>query len=96
MKFTEGYWLSSERSNALFAAHAYYAEEIPGGMRIVAPTKVVKHRGDTLDISTITLEFRACAQGMISVKAWHFEAYDNHLPEFEKAETSCEAKVHID
>lgn len=95
MKFTEGYWLRSERSHGLFAAEAYAVDKIPGGMRIVAPVGKINHRGDTLNMPTITIEFKACAAGTISVKAWHFEAYDNHLPEFEKNETICDADVQI-
>lgn len=95
MKFTEGYWLRSERANGLFAAEAYTVEKIPGGMRILAPVKQIAHRGDTLNMPAITIEFRACGAGTISVKAWHFEGYDNHLPEFEKNETVCDADVQI-
>lgn len=95
MKFTEGYWLRSERSNGLFAAEAYTVDKIPGGMCIVAPVGIIQHRGDTLNMPTITIEFVACGKGTVSVKAWHFEGYDNHLPEFEKNETICEADVTI-
>ena len=49
MKFTEGYWLRSERANGLFATQAYAVDKIPGGMRIVAPTGAINHRGDTLN-----------------------------------------------
>ena len=31
MKFTEGYWLRSERANGLFATQAYAVDKIPGG-----------------------------------------------------------------
>ncbi len=90
MKFTEGYWLQSERANGLFAAEAYTVDKIPGGMRIVAPVKKIVSRGDTLNTPTITIEFRACTDRTISVKAWHYEAYDNHLPEFERNESILE------
>ena len=33
MKFTEGYWLPSEKANASHAMQAYEVEQIPGGMR---------------------------------------------------------------
>lgn len=95
MKFTEGYWLRSERANGLFAAEAYTVDRIPGGMRVVAPVAKITGRGDTLNMPTITIEFRACAQGTISVKAWHYEGYDNHLPQFEKYEGTCDATVQI-
>lgn len=95
MKFTEGYWLRSERANGLFAAEAYTVDLIPGGMRIVAPVSRITHRGDTLNLPTITIEFRVCGPGTISVKAWHYEGYDTHLPEFEKHETQSDALVTI-
>ena len=95
MKFTEGYWLRSERANVLFATQAYAVDKIPGGMRIVAPTGAINHRGDTLNMPTITIEFRACAAGTISVRAWHYEGYDNHLPQYEKHEELIEPEVQI-
>lgn len=95
MKFTEGYWLRSERANGLFATQAYAVDKIPGGMRIVAPTGAINHRGDTLNMPTITIEFKACAAGTISVRAWHYEGYDNHLPQYEKHEELIEPEVQI-
>ena len=44
---------------------------------------------------TITVEFKACASGTISVKAWHYEGYDNHLPQYEKNETTIEPEITI-
>ena len=95
MKFTEGYWLRSERSNGLFATEGYYVDEIPGGMRIVAPTSHTNDRGGTLNMPTITIEFVARNDRTIAVSAWHYEGYDTHLPQFEKTEEIGEAKVTI-
>lgn len=95
MKFTEGYWLRSERANGLFASHAYTVDKIPGGMRIVAPTGMINQRGDTLNRPTITIEFIAYGDKTIKVSAWHFEGYNNHQPEFEKNENVTEAEVII-
>ncbi len=95
MKFTEGYWLRSERSNGLFAAQAYTVSKIPGGMRVIAPVKQIAGRGDTLNMPVITIEFKAVGKTSISVKAWHYEGYDTHLPEFEKNETIIEPEVTI-
>ena len=57
MKFTEGYWLPSEKANASHAMQAYEVEQIPGGMRILATTRPIEHRGMTLNLPTITVEF---------------------------------------
>lgn len=95
MKFTEGYWLRSERANGLYASEAYDCEQIPGGMRIVAPAAITGSRGGTLNMPTITMEFVAHTDRTISFTAWHFEGYDSHVPEFEKKETIGEARVTI-
>ena len=77
MKFTEGYWLPSEKANASHAMQAYEVEQIPGGMRILATTRPIEHRGMTLNLPTITVEFVAHTPDTISMEAWHYEAYDN-------------------
>ena len=94
MKFTEGYWLRSERSNALYASQAYSVEKIENGMRILAPTTVVTSRGNSLNQATITIEFKAAAENVISVRAWHYEAYDHNDPRYEKNETPCETEFY--
>ena len=86
MKFTEGYWLPSEKANASYAMQAYEVEKIPGGMRVLATTKKIVDRGATLNLPTITIEFVAHTPDTISVEAWHYEAYDNNVPSFEKEE----------
>ncbi len=95
MKFTEGYWLRSERANGQFATEAFYVDPIPGGMRIVAPTRKMMVRGAAMNVATITLEFVACTEKIISVKAWHYEGYDAHLPEFEKQEGHIDVSLSI-
>ena len=45
MKFTEGYWLRSEKANILYASQAYEVQEIPGGMRVLAPVGYISSRG---------------------------------------------------
>ena len=87
MKFTEGYWLPSEKANASHAMQAYEVEQIPGGMRILATTRPIEHRGMTLNLPTITVEFVAHTPDTISMEAWHYEAYDNKVPSFDKTES---------
>ena len=95
MRFTEGYWLQNERTNGHFAAEVYCIERIPGGIRILCPCGKVPDRGATLNMPTITLEFRAVGDRAVNVKAWHYEAYDGHQREFEKNESFVEPDVSI-
>ena len=69
---------------------AYEVEQIPGGMRILATTRPIEHRGMTLNLPTITVEFVAHTPDTISMEAWHYEAYDNKVPSFDKTESVYE------
>lgn len=84
MKFTEGYWERNESANAVYAAQAFIVEEIPHGMKVVAPVKVIESRGGALDVVTITIEFTSTAENMIGVRAYHYEAYESHEAQFTK------------
>lgn len=96
MKFTEGYWLQSKKAEIYNAAQAYEVTEIPGGLRVLAPTKFIDSRGTTLNLPVITLEFKAAGDNAVSVRAWHYEAYDNKAPEFEKSIKTVPYKTEID
>lgn len=95
MKFTEGFWLRSERANALYAAQAFEVTEIPGGMRVLAPTARIDSRGAVLNQPTLTIEFVATAENVISVRSWHYEGYDKKEPRFHKQGSPCGVCVQI-
>ncbi len=95
MKFTEGYWLRSEKANILYASQAYEVQEIPGGMRVLAPVGTISSRGATLNMPTITLEFTSPVENMISVRSWHHEGYDKKEPVCPKHPQMQEVSVEI-
>jgi len=95
MKFTEGYWLRSEKANAIYASQAYIVEEIPNGMRVVAPERVIHSRDGALDVATITTEFTSTAENVIGVRSYHYEGYKKGEPLFEKKTAPQEVKVMI-
>lgn len=80
MKFTEGYWLRSERANILYAAQAYDVRPIEGGMQVLAPVGFINSRGATLNMPTITIEFTSPMENTIAVRAWHHEGYEKNEP----------------
>lgn len=94
MKFTEGYWLRSERANILYASHAYDIRQIDGGMRVLAPVGVIGSRGDTLNMPTITIEFTSPAENVIAVRAWHHEGYEKNEPVCPK--NQCKQPVTVE
>lgn len=95
MKFTEGYWLRSERANILYAAEAYDVRAIEGGMRVLAPVGQISSRGATLNMPTITIEFTSPMENVISVRAWHYEGYEKNEPVCPKHENRQDVEVTI-
>lgn len=93
MKFTEGFWLRSEKANALYAAMAYEMQPIEGGMRILAPVRKDITRGETPNLPCITLEFRAVGKNTVTVKAWHFAGYETREPHFDICEDRPEVSL---
>lgn len=95
MKFTEGYWLNSEKSNAIYAAQAYEVREIKGGIRVTAPCQVIHSRGNTLNMPTLTIEFTSPMHNVIEVKSHHYEAYESGEAIFEKCIMPQEVVIEI-
>lgn len=95
MKFTEGYWLRSERANPLFASQAYFVDEIPNGIRVMATPRPINSREETLNLGTITTEFTAAAENIIAVRSYHYEGYDDGNIAFEKNLDHQDVKVTI-
>ncbi|HIT90924.1 MAG TPA: alpha-xylosidase [Candidatus Merdenecus merdavium] len=95
MKFTEGYWEKNERANGMYAAQAFFIEEIENGMKVVAPVKVITDRAGALDVSTITTEFTSDRENIISVRSYHFEGYEKQEPRFELNKNPVKVSVEI-
>lgn len=96
MKFTEGYWLRSEKANAMYASQAFIVEEIPNGIRVVCPERVIHSRDGALDVGTITTEFTSTDKDIIGVRSYHHEGYDKREPYFEKNANPMPVSVSID
>lgn len=71
MKFTDGYWEILPGIDALYAQEAYAVEEDEGALVILAPTKRIQHRGDTLNRPTVTVTLSSPAEGVIRVRLEH-------------------------
>ena len=55
MKFTDGYWKIRSGITPYHPAEAYEIETGPRGFTVYAPTQRVRHRGDTLNGTLLTL-----------------------------------------
>ncbi|KAK0627443.1 glycoside hydrolase family 31 protein [Immersiella caudata] len=85
MKFRDGQWLAAE------GVHAEYAEEVyrisstssGKGISLLCPTKKIRSRGDTLNLSTLTIDIEPAFDGVLSVETTHWQGALRRGPHFE-------------
>jgi alpha-D-xyloside xylohydrolase len=75
MKFTNGYWLNKPNTDALFAREAYEvdASEDGSALDILATSKFINDRADTLNLPTFDVRLSSPAEGVIRVQARHWD-----------------------
>lgn len=83
MKFSNGCWLSREGVEIYGATQAYDVKNDSNSITVLAPTKFIKHRGDTLGGPVITLKLSSPMPEIIRVQAYHFKGTNKKRPEFE-------------
>ena len=74
MKFTDGQWLLQPGAAAHYASEAYAVEAEDDKLVVLATTRAIKHRGDTLGGPTLTVTLSSPMEGVIRVSVEHFSA----------------------
>lgn len=75
MKFTNGYWMIRDGVDALYAREAYElaADATTESLNVLAPTSAVRGRYDTLNLPTFNVDITTPAEGVIRVRAEHWQ-----------------------
>lgn len=82
MKFTDGNWMMQKGVRAHYAAEAYDIEVRDRAVRIYAPTRPIRHRGDTLEGPLLTVDLTSPMADVIGVKVAHFVGAKDIGPDF--------------
>jgi len=83
MKFTDGQWMLQPGVAAHYATETYDVQVQKDRLRVLATTRPIKHRGDTLQGPTLTLTISSPVEGAIRVQVEHFSASEAprlHIP----------------
>src|SRR5664279_4146918 len=83
MKFTDGNWLLQPGVQAHYPAEAYDVTAEQDALVVHAPTRPIRHRGDTLQGPLLTIRFSSPMAGVIKVRIEHFVgglARGPHIP----------------
>jgi alpha-D-xyloside xylohydrolase len=86
MRFTHGIWETREHTTLYDAVEvASVSTPSPNKLRALCATRHIKHRGNTLNRATITVEFETVAPGIIACSATHFRGglQSSNEPRFE-------------
>jgi len=82
MKFTDGYWQMRQGVTPHFPMHAHSVTAKENALTILAPTKKIQHRGDTLNLPMLTLRFSTPMENVIRVQVTHHKGGISHGPTF--------------
>ncbi|HVW21491.1 MAG TPA: alpha-xylosidase [Opitutaceae bacterium] len=72
MKFTDGAWLMRPGVQAHYATEVNDVVREGDSLAVYAPTRPIRHRGDTLQGPLLTLRIDSPAEGVIRVRIEHF------------------------
>lgn len=83
MKFTDGQWLLQPGVSSHYATETYAVQCHADRVVVLATTRPIKHRGDTLAGPTLTLTLSSPLPGVIRVAVAHYSASEPprlHVP----------------
>src|SRR5579871_831319 len=97
MKFTDGNWMMRKGVRAFYPAEAYDLRPTEDTLTVYAPTRPIRHRGDTLDGPMLTARFFSPMPDVIGVKWMHHAGARERGPSFPLlAERADNVSVHAD
>jgi alpha-D-xyloside xylohydrolase len=86
VKFSDGYWLTKSGLRVQSAVGVHDVETDEGGVRLFAPVRPIRGRGDTLDSALLTVSFDSPAEGVIGVTIERHAGAVDRGPHFAVAE----------
>jgi alpha-D-xyloside xylohydrolase len=95
VKFSDGFWDMRPGVQPLYAREVAAVDAGDASLRILAATKPVQHRGDTLNAPLITVEVRSPMADVLAVRLVHHDGGRPKSPSFD-IETDPVAPVEID
>lgn len=97
MKFSDGYWMVREGFDVRHPRQARDVQASDHQLSVLASTRIIATRGDTLNTSTATITLSSPAEGVVRVRVEHHAGIRNPGPDFAlPGATEYRATVEID
>ncbi len=78
MKFTDGFWQARPGVEVLAAREAYEVQDTGDTLRVLAPTKEIGRRGDTLNRPVLTVTLDSPLEGVVRVRVENHRGTPTH------------------
>ena len=85
MKFTNGYWLTRDEIEPIYAVEYGYHRVDGDVLQVYAPSMHISRRGDCVNIPMLTITFSSPMEDVIKVSVEHFRGKVRKGPFFEKS-----------
>ncbi len=95
MKFTDGAWMMQPGVRAAYPAEGFDASFTNGTLELCAPTRHIRHRGDTLEGPILAVKLSSPLADVIRVRLEHFTGVAVLGPHFEVADSSVSLEHSI-
>lgn len=82
MKFTDGYWQMRPGVTPHYAAQVHEVKLESDALTVYAPTGKLVGRGDTLNLSVLTIRFSSPMENVIRVQIFHHKGTQSRRPQF--------------
>jgi alpha-D-xyloside xylohydrolase len=97
MKFTDGAWLMQPGAQAHHPAEVHDAARVGDELVIHAPTRPIRHRGDTLQGPLLTIRLSSPLEGVVRVRIEHFSGGLDRGPRIPlQVPARAAAEIHVD
>ncbi len=97
MKFTDGNWMMRKDVRAFYPEHAHDIRATTNGLTVIAPTRTIRHRGDTLDGPVLTVQYSSPMPDVIRVTIEHFAGIEPRGAAFPLlAESAAAVEIAMD
>ncbi|BFK21384.1 alpha-xylosidase [Mediterraneibacter glycyrrhizinilyticus] len=93
MKFTNGYWLTRDEIEPIYAVEYGYHRVDGDVLQVYAPSMHISRRGDCVNIPMLTITFSSPMEDVIKVSVEHFRGKVRKGPFFEKKESDVNVRI---
>ncbi|NJP91312.1 alpha-xylosidase [Nonomuraea sp. FMUSA5-5] len=96
MKFKDGYWRLRPGVRAGYATAAFDVTVRDGTLRVLAPTREIARRGDTIDGPVLRVDLSSPMPDVIRVRTVHFAGSVPASPAFDVRDDRPDVKIAVD